>query len=136
MICPRCGSKNFELIQDEVDIGVGVQTHTRGGECADCGPVACCAVCGGWEVEKNILAHEPWCPEAQLQSQSAPKPLTKECAAEMNLTYHVQRTGQEPIEVPLDEYLTYVGMSNPVPRFFMTPGMRCWISGPDERKLV
>lgn len=136
MICPRCGSKNFELVQDEVDIGVGVQTHTRGGECPNCGPIACCKMCGGWEVEKNVLAHEFWCPEAQLPGHPHPQPLTKERAAEMDLTYHVHREGREVQKVTLEEYVNHVGVANPLPRFFMTPGMRCWIAGPDEGKLV
>jgi hypothetical protein len=29
--CPRCRRKDFEIVKDEVDIGVGIQTHVMGG---------------------------------------------------------------------------------------------------------
>lgn len=49
MICPKCKSNNFTLIQEEVDISVGTQTLTTGGECKDCGLMVCCSYCGGWD---------------------------------------------------------------------------------------
>lgn len=76
-----------------------------------------------------------WCADCYARRVQY-RPLTKERAAEMDFTYHVQRTDQEPIEVTLEEYVSHVGGVSPLPRFFMTPGMQCWIAGPDERKLV
>lgn len=54
--CPRCRSEDFELVRDEVDIGVGVQIHVRGGTCRTCGDIQLCAMCGGWDGR-----HEVWC---------------------------------------------------------------------------
>jgi hypothetical protein len=65
------------------------------------------------------------------------KPLTKERAAEMDLTYHVKSRGEEEArEVTLEEYVNHVGVQNPLPRMFMNGGMTAWIAGPDEEKLV
>ena len=54
--CPRCRGKDFEIVKDEVDIGVGVQTHVTGGFCAACGDIPLCDMCGGWDGR-----HEVWC---------------------------------------------------------------------------
>jgi len=57
VLCPKCGGSEFELLQDEVDIGVGVQAFIIGGECSVCGQMAICASCGAWEHEP----HRSWC---------------------------------------------------------------------------
>jgi hypothetical protein len=54
--CPRCRGKDFEIVKDEVDIGVGVQTRVLGGICAVCGDISLCDMCGGWDGR-----HEVWC---------------------------------------------------------------------------
>jgi hypothetical protein len=45
--CPICDAVRCLVIQDEVDIGVGVQTHVLGWECEQCGEIAACNLCGG-----------------------------------------------------------------------------------------
>lgn len=47
--CPKCQGRNIELIQDEVDIGVGIQTSIHNLFCRECGYVRRCSGCGGWE---------------------------------------------------------------------------------------
>jgi hypothetical protein len=54
--CPRCRGKDFEVVKDEVDIGVGVQTRVFGGMCKTCGDIPLCEMCGGWDGH-----HEVWC---------------------------------------------------------------------------
>ena len=53
MYCPRCGSLDFEVNTDEVDNGVGIQRHIRGGFCADCGEIEYCDLCGEWDGKHN-----------------------------------------------------------------------------------
>ena len=60
MNCPRCGSLRFELITEEVDIEVGVQSFVVGGCCFDCGDIPCCQHCGGWDQ-----SHAAWCNEVK-----------------------------------------------------------------------
>ena len=54
--CPRCGGLDFEVLKDEVDIGVGIQTRVYGGVCKKCGGIILCETCGGWDGR-----HEVWC---------------------------------------------------------------------------
>ena len=54
--CPRCRGKDFEVVKDEVDIGVGIQTRVFGGMCKTCGDFPLCEMCGGWDGH-----HEVWC---------------------------------------------------------------------------
>ena len=68
--CPRCGGPDFEIIAEEVNIGVGVQTFVRGGECRTCGPLARCPQCGSWEE-----THATWC-SALAENLSAKPDLT------------------------------------------------------------
>jgi len=62
--CPVCNADGFELDQEEVDIGVGVQTFMRGGFCHGvCDSyVEKCDGCGGWGGK-----HESWCPVNKLE---------------------------------------------------------------------
>lgn len=59
--CPRCGAPDFEHICEEIDIGVGVQTHILFGECRACGQVGHCHGCGAWENKEGKVIHEDWC---------------------------------------------------------------------------
>lgn len=52
IICPKCGEQDFEILVDEVDIGVGIQKHTYGGVCGNCGEIDYCDICGAWN---NLL---------------------------------------------------------------------------------
>jgi len=58
--CPKCGSPGFEIIDEDVDIGVGTQPHILYGECLMCGQVEYCDMCGAWETKEGVL-HEQWC---------------------------------------------------------------------------
>ncbi len=61
MNCPRCRHPGIEVIEDEVDIGVGVQKFVRGYDCPDCGEIMVCDACGHVEG-----AHWPWCGQMKL----------------------------------------------------------------------
>lgn len=65
MKCPFCKTEGFEILQDEVDIGVGVQTHIGGGQCNECGEISCCVYCVRWEPPEaesgDVWWHEQWC---------------------------------------------------------------------------
>lgn len=54
--CPKCGKYGFEIFEDEVDIGVGIQTFIQGGLCSECGPIEHCNFCGNWDGK-----HSSWC---------------------------------------------------------------------------
>jgi len=55
--CPVCKQpKCFNPWIEEVDIGVGVQTFLRGGECNHCGQITKCPTCSSFTNE-----HESWC---------------------------------------------------------------------------
>ncbi len=57
MICPKCNEDELIPITEEVDIGVGFQTHVLGWECSKCGEqFAACNDCGA--ITPN---HEAWC---------------------------------------------------------------------------
>ena len=56
-ICPKCGAVDFQEVVDEVDIGVGVITSLRGGDCLDCGEMSMCDNCDAW----NFQEHNKWC---------------------------------------------------------------------------
>lgn len=58
MNCPKCKGPG-ELLQDEIDIGVGVQVHVIGFECPSCGQMAVCNDCGAWDFQP----HGNWCGE-------------------------------------------------------------------------
>lgn len=44
--CPKCGNPECEVLNDEVDIGVGIQKHLLGFDCPACGQIAACNECG------------------------------------------------------------------------------------------
>lgn len=44
--CPKCGNSECEVLNDEVDIGVGIQKHLLGFDCPTCGQIAACNECG------------------------------------------------------------------------------------------
>ena len=55
--CPKCGLPEAVLVEEEVDIGVGIQKFTVGWECDQCGQLTACTGCGvalGTE-------HREWC---------------------------------------------------------------------------
>jgi len=54
--CPKCGGTG-QLLQDEVDIGVGMQRVTTGFECDTCGQISYCSSCGAWDFQP----HAKWC---------------------------------------------------------------------------
>ena len=56
MKCPKCGLEG-EKLEEEVDIGVGVQKHLIGMECKNCGQMTVCNSCGQWDY----LPHYTWC---------------------------------------------------------------------------
>lgn len=67
MTCPICGGV-VEVIEDEVDIGVGVQKFLRGIVCATCGEFAACDYCGALHARLNpngdvtdYAPHATWC---------------------------------------------------------------------------
>lgn len=62
--CPKCGDPKCEPVFDEVDIGVGTQVHTYGAQCAVCGFIARCDVCGRWEFEE----HQPFCKDLKVDA--------------------------------------------------------------------
>jgi hypothetical protein len=39
MKCSLCGCEDFEILKDEVDIGVGNLEHITGGRCNRCGEI-------------------------------------------------------------------------------------------------
>ena len=55
--CPKCGCKNCDLITNDVDIGVGMQSVVIGADCFKCGPMSRCLECGTWDFEP----HHKWC---------------------------------------------------------------------------
>jgi hypothetical protein len=59
MKCPKCGKEGCEVLQDEVDIGVGTQVHIFGFDCHECGQIAVCNNCG----QPDFLPHAKWCKE-------------------------------------------------------------------------
>ena len=59
MKCPKCDA---EMDAVEIDIGVGLQRHILGYECASCGENY--GTCNGCGVT-GAAAHPPWCPETQ-----------------------------------------------------------------------
>jgi len=60
--CPKCGGP-AEILQDEVDIGVGLLTHIYGAECDACGEFAACNFCGAWTHQRpregDIIPFQP-----------------------------------------------------------------------------
>lgn len=56
MTCTECGSTEMVPVVDEVDIGVGIQTFTRGYECACGNQVSLCDGCG-----RPAPGHAKWC---------------------------------------------------------------------------
>jgi len=44
-------------VQDEIDIGVGVQICIRGFECTNCGQISLCMECG----QPDFKDHAKWC---------------------------------------------------------------------------
>jgi hypothetical protein len=46
--CPICGSNEFYLDCDEVDIGIGILEGNFRGMCKQCGEVYPCSFCGIW----------------------------------------------------------------------------------------
>ena len=60
--CPICGGPDFELVQEEVDIGVGIQTFVTGGWCPKCEHVPFCTWCGEFShSEDGKIEHSGWC---------------------------------------------------------------------------
>ncbi len=61
--CPVCNADGFEYAQDDVDIGIGVQTFTHGGWCRGaCDDyVVLCHRCGMWGGK-----HADWCAEKEV----------------------------------------------------------------------
>jgi len=58
MNCPGCQSDKLRVIEDEVDIGVGIQKHLIGWECEVCGhQIGACSFCGHPDFEP----HSKWC---------------------------------------------------------------------------
>jgi len=55
--CPKCGGQDCEVVQDEIDIGVGVPICIRGFECTNCGPISLCMECG----QPDFKDHAKWC---------------------------------------------------------------------------
>ncbi len=53
--CPLCNAVRCLVIQDEVDIGVGVLTHVLGWECEQCGQISVCEKCGGPDGPNHSL---------------------------------------------------------------------------------
>ena len=52
-VCPKCGGHDVDEWADEVDIGVGVQRHVRGIECATCGQIALLDCCRAWDFQPH-----------------------------------------------------------------------------------
>jgi len=55
--CPKCGFSCAIEIEEEVDIGVGIQKFITGWDCERCGQMGACTSCGiaiGTE-------HRRWC---------------------------------------------------------------------------
>lgn len=52
MKCRACGAADCEIVSEDVDIGVGVQTHVLGYDCPVCGPHTICNTCGAWDTDK------------------------------------------------------------------------------------
>lgn len=64
--CPICGDPGFELIQEEVDIGVGVQTFVTGGWCPKCEEVPFCTGCGEFARKPSgEIEHSKWCQDSE-----------------------------------------------------------------------
>jgi hypothetical protein len=59
-ICQICKVKNLDAIREEVDIGVGIQTHILYYECEIDGPIENCYSCG---IPKDGRRHWGWCSE-------------------------------------------------------------------------
>jgi hypothetical protein len=57
MNCPKCNRPGCEEVIDEIDIGVGIQKHTIGFECPDCGNIGICNECGA----PDFKPHSNWC---------------------------------------------------------------------------
>ena len=57
--CPKCGKPGCVVIQDEVDIGFGVQTHVLGFECDTYGQLEVCSFCGS----PDGVPHASFCQE-------------------------------------------------------------------------
>lgn len=64
--CKGCGGSDVEFVEDEVDIGVGVQTHILGYICGNCGPHTVCDTCGTWDVEPCAS----WCTQVKEADES------------------------------------------------------------------
>jgi hypothetical protein len=56
--CPRCGDEEFEVLEDEVDIGVGTISRVYGGICKSCGELAYCENCGGWDGQHRRFCYD------------------------------------------------------------------------------
>lgn len=57
MNCPKCNQPGATECADEVDIGVGIQKHVWGFECATCGQIAVLYCCG----KLDFQGHAAWC---------------------------------------------------------------------------
>lgn len=57
--CPKCNQSGCEILAHEVDIGVGIQRHVYGFDCATCGQISVCDECG----QPDFLPHAKWCKE-------------------------------------------------------------------------
>jgi hypothetical protein len=55
--CPQCDSIECQILQNEVDIGVGTMVNVYGAECKYCGQMSVCSVCGWWDFD----GHANWC---------------------------------------------------------------------------
>jgi len=69
MDCPACGMGGFEIVQDDVDIGVGIQEHILGGVCKQCAQIEFCSSCGGWGGK-----HEQWHEDVICQQKAREDP--------------------------------------------------------------
>jgi len=55
--CPKCGLPETVLIEEEVDIGVGIQKFVVGWDCDQCGRLIACVSCGA----ALGTQHNKWC---------------------------------------------------------------------------
>lgn len=63
IVCPDCG-RPLDPVNEEVDIGVGVQTFLVAYECFEHGGI--CGVCFGCGVPHlDGFEHRSWCPETK-----------------------------------------------------------------------
>lgn len=54
--CPVCRTPGATQVEEEVDIGVGIQKFVTGIECPKCGQIPICAICGAPNNK-----HYKWC---------------------------------------------------------------------------